>query len=54
VAEAHRLSGAKTFSLDEVSRQPEEIINGKTNCPALLYRLYSKKESPRFLRNFQM
>jgi hypothetical protein len=30
VAEAHRLSGAKTFSLDEVSRQPEEIINGKT------------------------
>ncbi len=51
MAEAHRLSGAKTFSLDEASRQPEEIINGKTNYPALLY---SKKESPRFLRNFQM
>lgn len=26
--EAHRLSGAKTYSLDEVNRQMEEIING--------------------------
>lgn len=27
-AEAQRISGAKTFSLDEVNRQMEEIING--------------------------
>lgn len=27
-AEAQRLSGAKTYSLDEVSKQLEEIING--------------------------
>ena len=27
-AEAQRLSGAKTYSLDEVNKQLEEIING--------------------------
>ncbi len=27
-AEAHRLSGAKTYSLDEVNKRMEEIING--------------------------
>ena len=27
-AEAQRLSGAKTFSLDEVNQQLEDIING--------------------------
>ena len=29
-AEAQRLSGAKTFSLDEVNAQLEEIINGNS------------------------
>lgn len=28
-AEAHRLSGAKTYSIDEVSKRLEEIINGE-------------------------
>ena len=28
-AEAHRLSGAKTYSLDEVSALLEEIVNGE-------------------------
>ena len=27
-AEAQRLSGAKTFTLDEVNKQLEDIING--------------------------
>lgn len=29
-AEAQRLSGAKTFTLDEVNKQLEDIINGST------------------------
>lgn len=38
-AEAQRLSGAKTYSLDEVSKQ----LNGKINYPTLLYRLHNDK-----------